>query len=198
MIVGLKKYPLLNPAPGAAGGGLNLEPDPDDVNDLPPDDDAGGQPDPDNMTAEEKAIARGDIIPAPPPAPAAPTATPPAAPSPGTTPVPAATPAATPAAPGQSQHVPIARLNEVIKQRGLAGDLRGRRQGRPDHGGRRPTQALGHVARRDVRRHAGVADGLGIDAVGSPTPTSRFRSFATRWRFLLQEVYFFHRDRLPH
>ena len=69
MIVGLKKYPLLNPAPGAAGGGLNLEPDPDDVNDLPPDDDAGGQPDPDNMTAEEKAIARGDIIPAPPPAP---------------------------------------------------------------------------------------------------------------------------------
>ncbi len=39
---------------------------------------------------------------------------------------------------------------------------------------------------------------LGINAVGSPTPTSRFRSFATRWRFLVQEVYFFHRDRLPH
>ena len=38
---------------------------------------------------------------------------------------------------------------------------------------------------------------LGIQAVGSPTPTSRFRTFATRWRFLLQEVYFFHRDRLP-
>ena len=38
---------------------------------------------------------------------------------------------------------------------------------------------------------------LGIRAVGSPTPTSRFRTFATRWRFLLQEVYFFHRDRLP-
>jgi uncharacterized SAM-binding protein YcdF (DUF218 family) len=37
---------------------------------------------------------------------------------------------------------------------------------------------------------------LGIRAVGSPTPTSRFRSFATRWRFLLAEVYFFHRDRL--
>ncbi len=35
---------------------------------------------------------------------------------------------------------------------------------------------------------------LGIDALGSPTPTSRFRSFATRWPFLLQEVYFFHRD----
>jgi len=37
---------------------------------------------------------------------------------------------------------------------------------------------------------------LGIQAVGSPTPTTRFRSFATRWRFLLAEVYFFHRDRL--
>ena len=34
----------------------------------------------------------------------------------------------------------------------------------------------------------------GIDALGSSTPTSRFRSFATRKRFLLQEVYFFHRD----
>ena len=38
---------------------------------------------------------------------------------------------------------------------------------------------------------------LGIQAVGSPTPTSRFRTFATRWRFLAAEVYFFHRDRLP-
>lgn len=35
---------------------------------------------------------------------------------------------------------------------------------------------------------------LGIDALGSPTPTSRFRSFGTRWPFLLQEIYFFHRD----
>ena len=34
----------------------------------------------------------------------------------------------------------------------------------------------------------------GIDALGSSTPTSRFRSFETRKRFLLQEVYFFHRD----
>jgi len=42
-----------------------------------------------------------------------------------------------------------------------------------------------------------ISRGLGIPAVGSPTPTSRFRSFTTRWRFLLQEVYFFHRDRLP-
>ena len=35
---------------------------------------------------------------------------------------------------------------------------------------------------------------LGIDALGSPTPTTRFRSTSTRWRFLLSEVYFFHRD----
>ena len=39
-----------------------------------------------------------------------------------------------------------------------------------------------------------LARELGIDALGSSTPTSRFRSFATRKRFLLQEVYFFHRD----
>ncbi|PPJ41590.1 MULTISPECIES: YdcF family protein [unclassified Pseudoxanthomonas] len=42
-----------------------------------------------------------------------------------------------------------------------------------------------------------ISKDIGIQAVGSPTPTSRFRTFATRWRFLLQEVYFFHRDRLP-
>ncbi|MGX5729409.1 YdcF family protein [Pseudoxanthomonas beigongshangi] len=42
-----------------------------------------------------------------------------------------------------------------------------------------------------------ISHELGIDALGSPTPTSRFRSFTTRWRFLLAEVYFFHRDRLP-
>lgn len=35
---------------------------------------------------------------------------------------------------------------------------------------------------------------LGIDAAGSPTPSTRFRSVQTQWRFLLQEVYFFHRD----
>lgn len=40
-----------------------------------------------------------------------------------------------------------------------------------------------------------VSRELGIDALGSPTPTTRFRSFATRWPFLLQEIYFFHRDR---
>ena len=42
-----------------------------------------------------------------------------------------------------------------------------------------------------------ISKELGIRAVGSPTPTSRLRTFATRWRFLLQEVYFFHGDRLP-
>ena len=35
---------------------------------------------------------------------------------------------------------------------------------------------------------------LGIDALASSTPSTRFRSFHTSWRFLLQEVYFFHRD----
>ena len=35
---------------------------------------------------------------------------------------------------------------------------------------------------------------LGIEAVGSPTPSTRFRSVQTQWKFLLQEVYFFHRD----
>ena len=42
-----------------------------------------------------------------------------------------------------------------------------------------------------------LARELQIEALGSSTPTSRFRSFGTRWRFLLQEVYFFHRDLLP-
>jgi len=35
---------------------------------------------------------------------------------------------------------------------------------------------------------------LGIDALASSTPSTRFRSFHTSWRFLVQEVYFFHRD----
>lgn len=35
---------------------------------------------------------------------------------------------------------------------------------------------------------------LGLPAVGSATPTTRFRSHATQLRFLLREVYFFHRD----
>ena len=39
-----------------------------------------------------------------------------------------------------------------------------------------------------------LSDELGIDALASSTPSTRFRSFHTSWRFLLQEVYFFHRD----
>ena len=39
-----------------------------------------------------------------------------------------------------------------------------------------------------------LARRLGIDAIGSPTPSTRFRSFRTQWRFLAREVYFFHRD----
>lgn len=34
----------------------------------------------------------------------------------------------------------------------------------------------------------------GITARVSATPTSRFRTWNTRWKFLVQEVYFFHRD----
>ena len=42
-----------------------------------------------------------------------------------------------------------------------------------------------------------LSNEIGIDALGSPTPSTRFRTIQTQWRFLLQEVYFFHRDRLP-
>ncbi len=35
---------------------------------------------------------------------------------------------------------------------------------------------------------------LGVDALASSTPSTRFRSFHTSWRFLAQEIYFFHRD----
>lgn len=35
---------------------------------------------------------------------------------------------------------------------------------------------------------------LGIDAVSSATPSTRFRTIHTQWKFLLREVYFFHRD----
>lgn len=41
-----------------------------------------------------------------------------------------------------------------------------------------------------------LARETGIQALGSSTPTTRFRSWGTRWKFLLQEVYFFHRDLL--
>ena len=35
---------------------------------------------------------------------------------------------------------------------------------------------------------------LGIQALGSPTPSTRFRSWRTRFEFLVRETYFFHRD----
>jgi uncharacterized SAM-binding protein YcdF (DUF218 family) len=41
-----------------------------------------------------------------------------------------------------------------------------------------------------------LCNDIGIVCLGSPTPTTRYRSFGTRWRFLLNEVYFFHRDLL--
>ncbi|WP_313459874.1 YdcF family protein [Stenotrophomonas sp.] len=39
-----------------------------------------------------------------------------------------------------------------------------------------------------------LAHELGIDALASSTPSTRFRSFHTSWKFLVQEIYFFHRD----
>jgi len=39
-----------------------------------------------------------------------------------------------------------------------------------------------------------LARALDIDALASSTPSTRFRSFHTSWRFLAQEIYFFHRD----
>ncbi|WP_272494234.1 YdcF family protein [Stenotrophomonas mori] len=39
-----------------------------------------------------------------------------------------------------------------------------------------------------------LSDELGIDALASSTPSTRFRSLHTSWRFLAQEIYFFHRD----
>ncbi|MFC4727161.1 YdcF family protein [Coralloluteibacterium thermophilus] len=39
-----------------------------------------------------------------------------------------------------------------------------------------------------------LAREAGIDATGSPTPTTRFRSWRVRGEFLAREVYFFHRD----
>ena len=39
-----------------------------------------------------------------------------------------------------------------------------------------------------------LSKALGIDALASSTPSTRFRSFHTSWRFLVQEIYFFHRD----
>lgn len=67
-------------------------------------------------------------------------------------------------------------------------------------------QAAGLMRHRKLDRAIVVSDPLHmaralricrtirLDCLGSPTPTTRYRTFATRWRFLLNEVYFFHRD----
>lgn len=43
-----------------------------------------------------------------------------------------------------------------------------------------------------MKRSIRMADGLGIIARSSPTPTSRYRSLGTRFWFLLREIYFIH------
>jgi uncharacterized SAM-binding protein YcdF (DUF218 family) len=45
-----------------------------------------------------------------------------------------------------------------------------------------------------ISRALRLCEEIGIVCLGSPTPTTRYRSFATRWPFLVNEVYFFHRD----
>jgi uncharacterized SAM-binding protein YcdF (DUF218 family) len=43
-----------------------------------------------------------------------------------------------------------------------------------------------------MRRAMMMADGIGIDAASSPTPTTRYRSFRTKLGFLVRELYFIH------
>lgn len=43
-----------------------------------------------------------------------------------------------------------------------------------------------------LKRASLMAKDLGLNAVTSPTPTSRYRSFRMRFEFLLREVYFVH------
>ena len=43
-----------------------------------------------------------------------------------------------------------------------------------------------------LKRASYMAKGLGIDAVTSPTPTTRYRSLKTQIPFLLRELYFIH------
>lgn len=43
-----------------------------------------------------------------------------------------------------------------------------------------------------LKRSATMAEDLGMTAVTSPTPTSRYRSFGVKWSFLCREVYFYH------
>lgn len=46
-----------------------------------------------------------------------------------------------------------------------------------------------------LKRSALMAENLGISAVTSPTPTSRFRTWQTRIPFLFRELYFYHHYR---
>jgi len=41
-----------------------------------------------------------------------------------------------------------------------------------------------------------LSQAMGIQALASSTPSTRFRSLHTSWRFLAQEIYYFHRDLL--
>jgi uncharacterized SAM-binding protein YcdF (DUF218 family) len=43
-----------------------------------------------------------------------------------------------------------------------------------------------------MKRAMMMADDLGIEAFSSPTPTTRYRSFQTKFGFLVREIYFFH------
>ena len=43
-----------------------------------------------------------------------------------------------------------------------------------------------------LKRASIIAENLNIAAVTSPTPTSRYRSFKAKFRFLIREVYFYH------
>ncbi len=43
-----------------------------------------------------------------------------------------------------------------------------------------------------MKRAMMMAEGLDIDAVSSPTPTTRYRSFPTKFSFLIRELYFIH------
>jgi uncharacterized SAM-binding protein YcdF (DUF218 family) len=43
-----------------------------------------------------------------------------------------------------------------------------------------------------LKRASIIARNLNIEAVTSPTPTSRYRSFKAQLKFLLREVYFYH------
>jgi uncharacterized SAM-binding protein YcdF (DUF218 family) len=47
-----------------------------------------------------------------------------------------------------------------------------------------------------LKRSANMAEALGISAVTSPTPTSRYQSFGVKFEFLAREIYFWHHDLL--